>query len=1016
MWTWIASLMGARPDARKRRQSGESFTDDPPDDFDSQWYLSAYPDVAASGIDPWLHYQRHGRAEGRLPRRNRVVAWDHALWRGADAIMVPRLEWLIEAADASPEERQQARWALARWWPWQHNWSVLPGWLSPLLVEWPVLSGDTSRAPALLAVEACTRLALAADERTSGALFDTQYNSVMYQALSALQQHDDDHADTFLAQSNAALAQAAMAQAAPAQNDQAQLSPLNAMWAAHGLATVRKASEKKPLTLDNLAPEEAAAKSSAAPRTPRVSVVIPLYNAVASISTALRSLFEQRFSGAPIPFEIIVVDDASVDAGVAAVEALRDDCPAHIELRIIRHAANQGAYAARNTGVAASRGELITTHDSDDWSHPDKLRLQIEALNHITSAEASISWWVRATPTLLFHRWRLDNEGWVYPNLSSLMVRREALNRVGFWDDVKVNADSEFRERLEAIFGEGAICEALPGVPLSFGRSDASSLSQHSSTHLVTQFLGVRHDYMASARRWHQAAAPDGLFLAQNPTQRPFYAPPAICRELTQQAVYQHPLDMLQAAQYEPTPWFDAGWYLRTHVDLQQALVDPLTHFWQEGESQGRDPGPSFSVSGYRYLYAEEMVDDESALLHFLHTGHDADYSPRPIIPGVCSSVEGQPTVLVCGHAAGETLYGAERSLLDVVQGLRRLGMNVVVTLPSAVNRSYVDALLAETLAVAILPYGWWQKGKPVEPVTHDYFCQLIQQFDIAVLHVNTAVLDEPLHAARTVGIPTVMHVRELPEHDKALCETLNASAADIMQRVRELADIPVANSHCVAAAIGCERTMIVPNTIDLAPLLALPVREAGDTLRVGILSSNLAKKGLADIRQLADLLSHHTEQIEIWLYGPPTPDLATLLDSQGQQSCRIIDGGYIDSPALAMSKLDVVLNLSHFQESFGRTVLEAMAAARPVVCYHWGALPELVISEKTGYLVPLGDVDGVATRLAALADSPELRQRLGQAGRERAVACFGPDALQEALARVYASALNGDPRKQRHV
>ncbi len=39
--------------------------------FDAAWYLSAYPDVAAAGIDPWEHYQYHGKTEGRLPYRNR---------------------------------------------------------------------------------------------------------------------------------------------------------------------------------------------------------------------------------------------------------------------------------------------------------------------------------------------------------------------------------------------------------------------------------------------------------------------------------------------------------------------------------------------------------------------------------------------------------------------------------------------------------------------------------------------------------------------------------------------------------------------------------------------------------------------------------------------------------------------------------------------------------------------------------------------------------------------------------
>ncbi|MGM0615967.1 MAG: glycosyltransferase [Pseudomonadota bacterium] len=1012
MWKWVASYLRKKLDNNARRTAREVLTGHPPEDFDSHWYLNAYPDVAASGIDPWLHYQRHGRSEGRLPRRNRAIAWDHALWRGADSVMLARLFRLVESAEASLEEQQYARWALARWWAWQNNWAVLPDWLSPLLMDWPTLSGNTSTGPALLAVEACARLALETDENASN---EALHRRVLEQALMALQQHAGEHADTFLAQSNMALAQG--------NNEQERLAPLNAMWSAQGLATVRKASANLSLTLDNLAPEYTAAESSEHEQPPRISVVIPLYNAAGSIATAVRSLFAQRFLGSPVPFEIIVVDDASVDASVAAVEALRADCPSHVELRILHHRENKGAYAARNTGVAASRGELITTHDSDDWSHPDKLRLQVEALSQVSSVEASISWWVRATPGLLFHRWRLEGEGWVYPNLSSLMVRREALDQLGFWDDVKVNADSEFRERLEAVFGEKAVCEVLPGVPLSFGRADASSLSQHTHTHLATQFLGVRHDYMASARRWHQSAKPAGLFLSQHPARRPFAAPAAICRQSstpTQQAAYQHPLDTLQAAQYEATPWFDAGWYLRTYIDLQQSLIDPLSHYWREGESQGRDPSPHFSVSGYRYLYAEEMRVDKkeplSPLLHFLQTGRSASYSPRPVIQGFCTLAADQPTVLVCGHAAGETLYGAERSLLDVVRGLRGLGMNVVVALPSAANQPYIKALREASLAVAILPYGWWQQGKQLEHATCDYFRQLMQQFDIAALHANTAILDEPLHAARALGIPTIMHVRELPEHDSALRATLNASAVEIMERVRELADIPVANSQCVATAIACERTLIVPNTIDMLPLLDLPVREANASVRIGMLSSNLAKKGLSDVTALVNALAHQTAcSVEVWLFGPPTSDLACLLRHHDEASTgiRIIDGGYVESPAHALAELDVVMNLSHFQESFGRTVLEAMAAARPVVCYAWGALAELVIPDKTGYLVPFGDINAMARQLTMLADAPELRHTLGHAGREHAIAHFSPKVLQKALAEVYDLALHGDSRKQ---
>ena len=54
-------------------------------------------------------------------------------------------------------------------------------------------------------------------------------------------------------------------------------------------------------------------------------------------------------------------------------------------MRIIRQTQNLGPYVARNVGLAAATGELITTHDDDDWSHPDKLTIQASSLMESTS-------------------------------------------------------------------------------------------------------------------------------------------------------------------------------------------------------------------------------------------------------------------------------------------------------------------------------------------------------------------------------------------------------------------------------------------------------------------------------------------------------------------------------------------------------------------------------------------------------------------------------------------------------
>ena len=88
--------------------------------------------------------------------------------------------------------------------------------------------------------------------------------------------------------------------------------------------------------------------------------------------------------------------------------------------------------------------------------------------------------------------------------------------------------------------------------------------------------------------------------------------------------------------------------------------------------------------------------------------------------------------------------------------------------------------------------------------------------------------------------------------------------------------------------------------------------------------------------------------------------------------------------------------------EGFGIVAAEAGACGRPVVTSNSSALPEVVEDGATGYLCPLNDVDVFAARVAELGENPELRQRMGEAGRARVVARFGYAQLAAGLLEVY--------------
>jgi glycosyltransferase involved in cell wall biosynthesis len=96
-----------------------------------------------------------------------------------------------------------------------------------------------------------------------------------------------------------------------------------------------------------------------------VSAIIPTYNRVELVSRAIRSVLAAISPGD----EVMVVDDGSTDGTVAAVEAFGGP----VRLLEVPHG---GAGPARNAGIAAARGDLISFLDSDDEWYPDKVELQ----------------------------------------------------------------------------------------------------------------------------------------------------------------------------------------------------------------------------------------------------------------------------------------------------------------------------------------------------------------------------------------------------------------------------------------------------------------------------------------------------------------------------------------------------------------------------------------------------------------------------------------------------------------
>lgn len=482
--------------------------------FDESWYLATYPDVARAGIDPLEHYLEHGREEGRLPCRLTAMEWEKTLWQKVQ----PRERMLQCLEQALTRDggmnASYAGFALARWYAWQDDWHAVARCLARRRRYQPAMPHH--QGPSLLEVEALARV---------GALAEA------WQRLGALFNQVPASADACLAVANVLAAQIERYAEADAalqlEWHNQRLAWLNQVWQSAGLLPIALKQPERALSIDNLIARRpaplVAEEQVEADAVPLVSVIVPVFNAAEGLGSALESLAAQtlarRFPGA---LEVIVVDDASSDDSLAIAEAF---AARYAGFRVLCQPHNEGAYAARNRGLSAARGECLTVHDSDDWSHPQKLEKQWQALQEYPRWMACNSHWVRCTPELIFSRWRMET-GWIYRNTSSLMFRRQVFETLGYWDRVRVEADTEYYYRIQAAYGAAAVGEVLPGVPLSFGRAVANSLTAVGATHLVTQFGGVRADYRKASQVWHAAVSSvEKLYLPAHPSTRPFRVP-----------------------------------------------------------------------------------------------------------------------------------------------------------------------------------------------------------------------------------------------------------------------------------------------------------------------------------------------------------------------------------------------------------------------------------------------------------------------------------------------------------
>jgi glycosyltransferase involved in cell wall biosynthesis len=315
----------------------------------------------------------------------------------------------------------------------------------------------------------------------------------------------------------------------------------------------------------------------------------------------------------------------------------------------------------------------------------------------------------------------------------------------------------------------------------------------------------------------------------------------------------------------------------------------------------------------------------------------------------------------------------AGRFVADAVEHVRARGVEVEVVGPEQFH--HYGIAYGHGVVGNLRKRPWLA---PLIPALLASFVRAARRLDADLLHAHW--LPAGWVAART-GKPYVVQVWGT---DLALARRAPWLARGVLRRAR----LVIAASNELAEdarALGAREVRVIPSGVDL-PAEVGAEAEPPEVLYAGRLSP---EKGVLELVEAAAGLN-----LVVAGDGP--------LRSRVPQSKGFVPH---DELQRLYARAAVVACPSR-REGFGVACLEAMAHGRPVVATPMGGLRDLVVDGETGLVVPARDPAALRAALERLLGDPELRRRLGEAGRRRAGERFSWAAVTDATLAAYAGAV----------
>jgi glycosyltransferase involved in cell wall biosynthesis len=362
------------------------------------------------------------------------------------------------------------------------------------------------------------------------------------------------------------------------------------------------------------------------------------------------------------------------------------------------------------------------------------------------------------------------------------------------------------------------------------------------------------------------------------------------------------------------------------------------------------------------------------------------------------------PAVLHLISSSG--YYGAENMLLTLANALRGQGCRVV--LGAFENSGRPNGELTRQARLAGIEVENVACGGRVDLGAVARIRDLVRKLDISVLHTHGYKADMYGYAAVRGGTAALISTCHNWTNDTRALRLYASLDRWALRRFPLVAAVSSGVADALRrAGVPAGLVRVIGNGIDIdrfrfaAPELRAELARGGGPV-IGMAGRLVQSKGFDDVIAVASNVLERVPGASFAILGdgPHRQALEAQAEKASVAGAFVFLGRRGDAERFYAS-IDIFA-LPSYNEGMPMTVLEAMAAGKPVIATRVGSIPDIVRDGETGLLYTAGDRDALAQSLSCLAGAPELARRMGARGQDVAVREHSAAAMARQYLKAY--------------